>query len=117
MILKQGTASEQPKTRQGCCHYWLIEAADGRTSQGVCRFCGEQKLFDNYVHVNSEKGGDDVENWDDHIPAPKLTPPKVEQADSKQGTGATRNEYTRADFSKWGAMGGRMGGRGNKKKA
>ena len=112
MTLKQGSASEQSETRQGCCHYWVIEVANGGTSEGICRFCGEQRLFDNHLHVFGDEGGEDVEEWNDHIPAPKPTLPKGGQTDSDKGVGATRNEYTRADFKRWGAM----GGRGNKRK-
>jgi len=30
-----------------CRHYWYIEAADGPTSIGICRICGEKKEFHN----------------------------------------------------------------------
>ena len=32
---------------QSCCHYWRIEAIDGRTSKGVCKYCGEEMEFIN----------------------------------------------------------------------
>ena len=32
-----------------CRHHWLIQAADGPTSNGVCRICGEIREFKNYV--------------------------------------------------------------------
>jgi hypothetical protein len=28
-------------------HYWLIGEPDGETSIGVCKFCGEEKVFYN----------------------------------------------------------------------
>lgn len=28
-------------------HYWVIEAAEGRTSKGVCKLCGAEKEFFN----------------------------------------------------------------------
>ena len=31
-----------------CCHHWIIEAPQGPTSKGVCRFCGEEKEFDSF---------------------------------------------------------------------
>ena len=34
-----------------CRHHWLIQAADGPTSVGVCRICGETKDFKNYVET------------------------------------------------------------------
>ena len=30
-----------------CHHYWLIENAEGPTSNGVCKFCGAEKEFSN----------------------------------------------------------------------
>ena len=32
-----------------CRHHWLIQAADGPTSVGICRICGENRDFKNYV--------------------------------------------------------------------
>ena len=43
---------EQNETRQEapvCTHYWVIEAASGPTSRGVCKLCGAVKEFKNYV--------------------------------------------------------------------
>ena len=33
----------------GCSHYWIIEAAMLPLSKGVCRVCGEEKLFRNQL--------------------------------------------------------------------
>ena len=33
----------------GCAHHWVIQAATGPVSAGVCRICGEAKEFKNYV--------------------------------------------------------------------
>lgn len=30
-----------------CSHYWIIEAAVGPMSNGVCNMCGEERLFTN----------------------------------------------------------------------
>ena len=30
-----------------CHHYWIIEVANGPTSEGVCKHCGETKIFYN----------------------------------------------------------------------
>ncbi len=30
-----------------CGHYWVIEVANGPTSYGTCKFCGEKKEFYN----------------------------------------------------------------------
>ena len=32
---------------QNCCHYWRIEAIDGRRSKGVCKYCGAEMEFIN----------------------------------------------------------------------
>ncbi|HEY48444.1 MAG TPA: hypothetical protein G4O13_00180 [Dehalococcoidia bacterium] len=32
-----------------CIHYWIIESPDGPTSRGVCKHCGAEKEFRNYV--------------------------------------------------------------------
>ncbi len=36
-----------------CSHHWLIQAADGPTSGGMCRICGEIREFKNYVETAS----------------------------------------------------------------
>ena len=30
-----------------CQHYWIIEMANGPTSKGVCKYCGEERDFFN----------------------------------------------------------------------
>lgn len=40
-------------TDTDCLHYWIIEPAAGPTSLGVCRKCGEEGAFKNYVEGNS----------------------------------------------------------------
>jgi hypothetical protein len=32
-----------------CVHHWIIESPSGRTSAGICRVCGAQRDFQNYV--------------------------------------------------------------------
>jgi len=32
-----------------CCHHWIIEVATDPLSKGVCRLCGEEKLFRNQL--------------------------------------------------------------------
>jgi hypothetical protein len=39
-----------PVTREiGCRHYWEIEIANGPTSKGVCKYCGEKRSFFNVM--------------------------------------------------------------------
>ncbi len=47
MVNKLDTAPQEPTIKGNCCHYWIIEAADGPTSKGMCQFCGAEKEFDN----------------------------------------------------------------------
>lgn len=42
---------EVPEGSVVCRHHWLIQAADGPTSIGVCRICGETKDFKNYIET------------------------------------------------------------------
>jgi hypothetical protein len=32
-----------------CCHHWVIEVAAESLSKGVCRLCGEERLFRNQL--------------------------------------------------------------------
>jgi len=41
-----------------CRHYWNIEAADGPTSRGVCKVCGEEREFLNSWSDANYKGKD-----------------------------------------------------------
>ena len=38
-------AREVQKTKAQCSHHWIIEIAQGPTSKGVCKYCGEEKEF------------------------------------------------------------------------
>jgi hypothetical protein len=49
MGTKQGAVIERPVTRSACKHHWVIEPPDGPTSKGVCKVCGEVKVFDNIL--------------------------------------------------------------------
>ena len=54
-----------------CCHHWIIEVATDPLSKGVCRLCGEEKLFRNQFQwaeiepprvVNSRREANDSTN-------------------------------------------------------
>ena len=47
-VLGRETVDDQP-----CQHHWLIEAPSGPFSKGVCRVCGEERQFQNYVEGHS----------------------------------------------------------------
>ena len=49
MGTRPGTVMERPVTRGVCSHHWLIEPPSGPTSKGVCKLCGEVKVFDNIL--------------------------------------------------------------------
>ncbi len=42
-------APGEPVAEVKCHHYWVIESPKGPTSRGVCKFCGAEKEFKNYV--------------------------------------------------------------------
>jgi len=48
-----------------CRHYWVIQAADGPISPGVCQNCGEAREFKNYVEAST---------WGDDRAAGRATP-------------------------------------------
>ena len=49
MGTKLGAVLEKPVTKEVCRHHWLIDPANGPTSRGVCKICGEVKMFDNIL--------------------------------------------------------------------
>ena len=60
--------TEAPVTNN-CCHHWMIQAADGPVSLGVCLNCSEAREFRN-----------SIEDWSfDHLPGERQTFDAVEQ--------------------------------------
>ena len=49
MVTRAGAVMERPASRSTCKHHWVIEPANGPTSKGVCKLCGEVKVFDNIL--------------------------------------------------------------------
>ena len=45
--------TERNTTKTDCVHYWIIESPVGPTSNGVCKYCGEEREFQNYVPYSS----------------------------------------------------------------
>lgn len=39
----------EPAFKARCPHHWIIESARGPTSRAVCKFCGAETVFRNYV--------------------------------------------------------------------
>ncbi len=49
-----------------CPHYWVIDDAEGPTSVGQCKYCGEFKDFPNYIDPNSYEplqGAPHLSSW------------------------------------------------------
>ena len=44
---EEAVTEKQPKEQ--CTHYWLIDPPDGPISKGVCKICGAERDFTNYV--------------------------------------------------------------------
>ena len=42
-------APEEPVARGKCRHYWIIESPNGPTSRGMCKLCGAEKEFQNFL--------------------------------------------------------------------
>jgi hypothetical protein len=68
---------EVPEVAVICQHHWLINAADGPTSAGVCRVCGEIKDFKNYVET-ATWGDTRLINRQDPVPVSAIMAAKME---------------------------------------
>ena len=53
MARKLEDTGEKAEAAVDCKHYWVIETPVGRTSRGVCRFCGAERDFANYIPHDS----------------------------------------------------------------
>jgi hypothetical protein len=50
---KAPVAEPIEKEEAACKHYWVIQAATGPVSPGVCQSCGETRDFKNYVEAST----------------------------------------------------------------
>ncbi len=73
---------EVPEVELGCQHHWLIQAADGPTSPGICRVCGETKDFKNYVET-ATWGDTRLINRQDSVPATAIMSAKLESLEDE----------------------------------
>jgi hypothetical protein len=46
---KEDGQRAEAATRRPCRHHWLIESAQGTTSKGCCKLCGDEREFRNSV--------------------------------------------------------------------
>lgn len=67
-------------TRGECRHYWLIESPTGRTSKGVCKSCGVERVFKNYFRDSVAKDNTLV------LDLPGSLPDKSPDIESDNGT-------------------------------
>ena len=40
--------------QRNCIHHWIIEEPKGPTSRGVCKLCGVEREFENFIVCNGE---------------------------------------------------------------
>ena len=45
--VKERIEEQKQEEKEQCHHFWAIEVANGPTSIGTCKYCGEQKEFMN----------------------------------------------------------------------
>ena len=48
-VTEKGIISGDGQQPNQCSHHWVIEGAGGPTSKGMCRLCGAEKDFKNYL--------------------------------------------------------------------
>ena len=66
--------NEKHMTSESCRHYWIIEVANGPTSQGVCKYCGERKEF-----LNTMPGPTDLKRNTNPLDLPDLPRVKLDK--------------------------------------
>ena len=49
MESKIGTILDKSTTKKACAHHWVIESPEKATSKGVCKLCGQVKIFENII--------------------------------------------------------------------
>jgi len=59
-VLDKAEPEEKRVAEGHCTHYWIIASPDGPTSRGICKYCGAEKEFKNYVPYPNPKREDDM---------------------------------------------------------
>ena len=49
MIENKEHINTSRRTKLNCIHYWVIDDPTEPTSRGICRFCGAEREFINYM--------------------------------------------------------------------
>lgn len=59
-VVTKDRAGMKPEAARAdtCVHYWVIDPPDGPVSEGICKICGAEKEFKNYMFYSS---------WDSRI--------------------------------------------------
>ena len=73
-VTEKGIISGDGQQPNQCSHHWVIEGAGGPTSKGICRLCGAEKDFRNYL---------EGARWDNDTP----------QGSSALATGIARSKH------------------------
>ena len=47
VAVQEKVQEKSPKEEEKCHHFWVIDVANGPSSLGKCKFCGEKKEFFN----------------------------------------------------------------------
>jgi hypothetical protein len=86
------TPTESESSAEGqCVHHWVIDTPAGSTSTGVCRICGEHRVFSNYVSDFIWEGdsADSLQQGSWKKPVTELVnPASEEKEDSSFASGA-----------------------------
>lgn len=72
--IKEKDTTGEDTDKEQCQHYWVIEVANGPSSIGTCKYCGENKEF-----LNAFPAFNPVKKQDNPLNLPKLPKVKVEK--------------------------------------
>lgn len=50
---RAAVVQQEPAIGPVCKHTWVIDKPNGPSSRGVCRLCGEERQFQNYIEGSS----------------------------------------------------------------
>lgn len=53
---REALLEQEPVGLSTCRHHWVIDSPSGPVSKGICRLCGEERGFKNFLEGSS---------WDD----------------------------------------------------
>jgi len=54
---KSETVNDRDVAQDICLHHWVIDSPDGPTSRGICKLCGAEHEFNNYISYPSGHNG------------------------------------------------------------